>query len=249
MYRVTVYAMLYLCYSVLWTFRNTYKHRRKDVAIKYCKWCGLEITLENQAAQNTKWGTYILNTCKPCKSKMNAIYKKKAFAEKSVPCSYCGGLCIKKCAKAFCSIKCTLLGSIDKVDDCWIWKGWRRQGYGKISIKGKEAMVHRVSYELFKGSIDKGKILLHNCHNPSCINPDHLRQGTVQDNSNDMVKAGRSLVGSKHPNAKLTETKVNDIIKSYMNENVGINDLARKYEVGPKCIEDIFRGRTWNHDF
>lgn len=64
-----------------------------------------------------------------------------------------------------------------KSEDCWQWLGriddsshsrfdyvGRRNGYG-----------HRFAYEQFCGPIPVGYELHHNCLNPRCVNPSHLR--------------------------------------------------------------------------
>lgn len=66
---------------------------------------------------------------------------------------------------------------------CWIWLGGKQpSGHGKIRIEGKTYQVHRVAFELVKGSIPKGLVLDHLCKNPSCINPDHLEPVTQRIN-------------------------------------------------------------------
>ena len=63
-------------------------------------------------------------------------------------------------------------------DDCWIWFGCRRNGYGQIKAGGKNGGktldAHRVSYEMAYGPIPKGFEIHHTCQNKSCVNPDHL---------------------------------------------------------------------------
>lgn len=65
-------------------------------------------------------------------------------------------------------------------DDCWEWLGSRSPvtrrtgGYGKISVGGKMAYVHRVVYELTHGRIPDGLTIDHLCRNRACANPAHL---------------------------------------------------------------------------
>lgn len=83
--------------------------------------------------------------------------------------------------------------------DCWLWGGQvNPSGYGAISVEGKPKGVHRVSYALFKGPIELGKLVMHSCDKPLCWNPDHLSVGTHADNTADMVRKGRGTPRKSH---------------------------------------------------
>jgi hypothetical protein len=70
--------------------------------------------------------------------------------------------------------------------DCHYWIGSTHKGYG---VFGKE-FAYRVAYEIHNGSIPEGMEVLHNCDNPICVNPNHLRLGTHHDNMIDHSKRG-----------------------------------------------------------
>ena len=75
---------------------------------------------------------------------------------------------------------------------CWIWLGntiW--SGYGQISVNDKPQSTHRFAYAFFKGTIPAGMCVLHSCDIPSCVNPNHLRLGTLSENTEDCVNKGR----------------------------------------------------------
>lgn len=58
---------------------------------------------------------------------------------------------------------------------CWLWLGsMRNKSYGSICWQGRRTLAHRVSYEIYKGKIPKGKSLDHLCRNTFCVNPEHL---------------------------------------------------------------------------
>lgn len=77
---------------------------------------------------------------------------------------------------------------------CWLWEGaWDQyKGYGKIKIEGVTKRAHRASYEVFKGEIIHGNLILHLCNNPCCVNPNHLIQGNQSDNIKQMWDQGRN---------------------------------------------------------
>lgn len=72
---------------------------------------------------------------------------------------------------------------------CWLYNG-ERDRYG--SHRGRPA--HRVSWELHRGEIPPGMMMLHGCDVKGCVNPDHLRPGTARNNAHDLVEARRRQV-------------------------------------------------------
>ena len=79
-----------------------------------------------------------------------------------------------------------------KTPTCWIWTGDLRHGYGRVTMNYRAISAHRASWEYHVGPVPDGMILLHTCDNPPCVNPEHLRIGTNQDNTDDMVAKGRA---------------------------------------------------------
>src|SRR4051812_42846587 len=66
---------------------------------------------------------------------------------------------------------------------CWEWVASRdRHGYGRITVDGKRALSHRVSFELVEGLIPEGLQLDHLCRVRHCINPGHLEPVTNREN-------------------------------------------------------------------
>jgi hypothetical protein len=68
---------------------------------------------------------------------------------------------------------------VEKTETCWNWIAQQNAyGYGVFSRGGRAAgqcLAHRYSWELASGPILEGKHLDHMCHNPACVNPEHLR--------------------------------------------------------------------------
>ena len=76
---------------------------------------------------------------------------------------------------------------------CWEWQGTRTTtGYGRIHYNGKLWLVHRVASRLWLPDFTEDKITRHKCDNPSCFNPEHLRNGTHGQNSLDSILKGRN---------------------------------------------------------
>jgi len=68
----------------------------------------------------------------------------------------------------------------DTPDGCWLWLGYKQErGYGTVKINGSMKLAHRVAWESVRGPIPDGMVVDHDnpdygCHEPSCVNPDHL---------------------------------------------------------------------------
>lgn len=56
------------------------------------------------------------------------------------------------------------------------------EGYVRVDIKGKRVLLHRLTYETFKGKIPKGLVIDHLCRERSCCNPYHLEAVTNYEN-------------------------------------------------------------------
>jgi len=117
-------------------------------------------------------------------------------------------------------------------------------GYAKMTISGKSFRAHRVAYELFKGEIPEGMFILHDCDNPSCVNPEHLHLGTQTENMRERSQRGRAPTAEKNHNTKLTEEKAARI-KNSLRSGVGIRKLSREYGVARNAISNIRDGRAW----
>jgi hypothetical protein len=80
-------------------------------------------------------------------------------------------------------------------DDCWPWRGGTiKRGYGKIAEGGRGGRTlgaHVVSLMLASGELPHGRLALHSCDNPGCVNANHLRWGTKSDNARDAVARGQ----------------------------------------------------------
>lgn len=89
---------------------------------------------------------------------------------------------------------------IERTDTCWFWTGGKdKDGYGLIKEKGKSLSAHRVALEKkLQRPLRPGYFSCHSCDVNACVNPDHLFEGTVQDNTDDRVAKGRGATGDRH---------------------------------------------------
>lgn len=129
---------------------------------------------------------------------------------------------------------------------CREWSGCRGvQGYGVVRMQGKNMRAHRVSFEHFLGRpIHENMMILHSCNNPPCCNPEHLREGTHQENMDDKLLSNRQPRGESNGKAKLTLEQVEEIRRN--ENNLTQYELADLYGVKRPCIAKIMRGKTWN---
>ena len=125
-------------------------------------------------------------------------------------------------------------------DDCWEWTAGRvPAGYGAIKLsRGPVVKAHRFSYELHKGPIPKGALILHSCDNPGCVNPAHLRAGTAKDNTADALHR-------KRLHAQLTEDDVRAIRRD--RKSTPIAALADRFGVSESTISLVVNKKRWAH--
>lgn len=84
---------------------------------------------------------------------------------------------------------------IDKETGCWNFNGCKtKTGYGRLRVNGVHWMAHRYSLSCHLGRpIADGMVVMHLCDNPSCVNPEHLKEGTQKENIEDCISKGRAI--------------------------------------------------------
>jgi len=144
---------------------------------------------------------------------------------------------------------------VDEETGCWVWQNnldeW---GYGSIAEGLKQRRAHRVAFELYRDEdlpeFSPDHQLNHTCHNPACVNPDHLYIGTAQENIDDAMEIdawGESRRrGSEVGNSKLTEDEVVEI-KERCLSGESQKDVAKDYDVSHTAVNKIMVGQQWKH--
>jgi hypothetical protein len=158
---------------------------------------------------------------------------------------HCSSLAREKSRRERVSAEDRFWSFVDRSGECWIWTGWcDKDGYGGFRWHDGQERAHRVSWEIAHGPIPEGHLILHRCDNPPCVNPDHLYDGTQQDNMTEKSDKGRGATGERHPMAKLTEDAVRNI-RSRLTQGESLSSIGRVYGVHMGTIWRIREGRLW----
>jgi hypothetical protein len=132
--------------------------------------------------------------------------------------------------------------NVKGADECWEWTGTKTAtNYGLIWWNDALQYAHRLSLEIDGRPVPAKWHACHTCDNPPCVNPNHLFPGTPHDNVKDKVSKGRHSFGENHPNAKLTDTDVEEIRK-LASEGVWQSELAKMFGVNPGHISKLVAG-------
>jgi hypothetical protein len=107
----------------------------------------------------------------------------------------------------------------------------------------KTVPAHKLVLWAFVGPRPDGMEACHNDGNRqnNCLS--NLRWDTQAANNRDKIAHGRSGIGAKNPNVKLTERQVLEIRKS----SVSRNKICKDYGVHPHMIYLIRSRKNWKH--
>lgn len=154
---------------------------------------------------------------------------------------------------------------VDKSQQCWLWIGGQRRGYGEFTktwaengaSTDRQSATH-VAWLMATGEeVPNGMMIGHTCDTPLCIRNDdsgtyvsagqtfrregHLFLCTAADNMRDMNLKGRNA------NAKLSPSMVREIRLRSANGDGSTSIFAREYGVTRATIRSLLKGRTWSH--
>lgn len=121
-------------------------------------------------------------------------------------------------------------------------------GYAELEYLGKGRKGSQVA--LILSGIPRPEAprnqALHSCDNPPCVNPRHLRWGTIQENMADRGRRGRTPHGTNQYAAILTDEVVREM-RSRRSSGARVKDLAAEFGVTPSTAQAAIVGKTWAH--
>jgi hypothetical protein len=130
------------------------------------------------------------------------------------------------------------------LDSCWEWQGWRSElGYGSARVvengRQRTRPAHRAVYQLTLGvQLPPEVFLLHQCDNPPCCNPAHLRPGTHLENMADRKTRG---AGYYQRSPKVSDEVVAAIRADYKwhTHGRGVPTIAAKHGLSIRTVRQI----------
>lgn len=130
--------------------------------------------------------------------------------------------------------------------DCWVWTGSTEEnGYGRFWLQSLQ-FAHRVAFLIHHGRLPKG-LARHTCDYRACVNPEHIVEGTHNDNMQDAIKRGRLPYGERNHSAVLKESQVREIKKLLAEKQLSMAQIGRLCDVPASTIASIKYGESWKH--
>lgn len=124
-------------------------------------------------------------------------------------------------------------------EKCWVWKGGLVKGYGTFTLYGVIYKAHRYAWFLTHGYHSK-MLIRHKCDNRKCVNPNHLEEGTNQDNMTDLVLRGTP--GQREPLSFETYCEILRLLPQ-----CSMAEIGRRVEKGRTVIRQIKQGIHWTN--
>lgn len=128
-------------------------------------------------------------------------------------------------------------------------------GYLKWRVRKKVYRIHRVvvwcTSDQFHTMEDLPDLQVrHLCGNKKCVNHEHLKFGSPEEQHQDKVLHGTAPMGEDHHFATITEDKARQIINSWREANdphyKSLEERAALYDVSTGIIRQIDSRRSWN---
>jgi len=127
---------------------------------------------------------------------------------------------------------------------CVLWTGaTATNGYGIISVHGKDRLVHRYAWELANNKpVPADMVVMHTCDTRNCVAPNHLVSGTQADNMKDKINKGRQGCSTGKHGKKLSLDELKHIYSLVDNGKTGY-EVAKLTGRSEQHIYQLIRTR------
>ena len=131
---------------------------------------------------------------------------------------------------------------------CWNWIGHTSKGYGVIQYEGKQRAAHRLMYFLFVGGIPESMEIDHKCNNSACVNPQHLRIASREENSQNF-KGARADSSTGYRGVYYLPKKGTFMAKANYKGKQYTNGTTHKSVEEANVAAIDLRNRLYSHNF
>lgn len=131
-------------------------------------------------------------------------------------------------------------------EKCWVWTGAKsKKGYGIFSLSKRAQMrAHRFALYVFNNRMPS-QYVLHECDNPPCVNPHHLKEGTHGDNMREMAERRRATRHERHHKAKLSFAEALAISILHRSGDYTTQELGEMFNVSKATAISVASGKLW----
>ena len=147
--------------------------------------------------------------------------------------------------------------TIRDVDGCLLWTSRMNKKNGESRFQSKTVLAHRLSWmvkhetTIIPHTMDGSSTCIrHLCHHPSCIEPSHLKLGTLSQNHfQDKIDNNTIMRGEKHHAVTISEELASEIklSKRKRGDDDYVTQRARcaRFGVSIHVVAHIDRGSSW----
>jgi len=130
-------------------------------------------------------------------------------------------------------------------DECIRWPyGVSDKDYGLVTINGKQRSASHWICTMAHGEPVAPRVhAAHSCGHPRCVNPNHIRWATHQENMSDRRIHGTENIGERNGKTRLTE----DDVRAIRAAPPILKPLMEKYGMSRDGITKIRGGNRWGH--
>ena len=87
----------------------------------------------------------------------------------------------------------------ERQGDCTVWTGALAEGgYARLRAGGRKVYAHVYAWEKVHGPKPDGMDLDHTCHNRACVNVEHLRVATREQNARNRAGTNGNAAGARN---------------------------------------------------